>query len=127
VIKRVRQIIEDNSVVFEGIENTLPKPFHTEPVELNFKVGFKPRSVAEPRWTAAMGNVIRKWALQGLENGSLEHSKSEWSSRPHVVLKAPSNATADTAPVQDCKLEVVGDYREVNQEIAKLVPNLPTH
>jgi hypothetical protein len=126
VIQRVKQIIDEHHDVFEGIENTLPKPFNAKPVELNFKIGFRPRSIAEPRWTTAMGNVIRKWALQGLENGSLEHSKSEWSSRPHVVLKAPANATADSAPVQDCKLRVVGDYREVNQEIAKLVPNLPT-
>jgi hypothetical protein len=41
-------------------------------------------------------------------------------------LKPPSGVTAALADIADCKLRVTGDYRMVNQQIQKLVPNLPT-
>jgi hypothetical protein len=69
---------------------------------------------------------MRKWAEDGLANGSLEHSKSAWASRPHIVPKPPAGSRAEDIDIAECKLRVCGDYRMVNTQIAKLTPNLPT-
>ena len=114
------------SVVFEGSAATLPKPFDTPPIELNFKPDAMPQSIPEPRWPHAYGKIVQKWAEDGLANGSLEHSTSAWASRAHIVLKAPAGIIASLANIAECKLRVTGDYRMVNSQIAKLVPNLPT-
>jgi hypothetical protein len=74
----------------------------------------------------AQREIIKRWAEDGLRNGSLEFSKSAWASRPHIVLKPPSDQTAETALMKDCKLRICGDYRMVNTQIEKLAPNLPT-
>ena len=103
----------------------MPKPFDSKPVELTFKLNAKPQSIPEPRWSFAYGKIIEKWATDGLANGSLEPSQSQWASRAHIVLKLPSGKTIDDVDVKDCKLRVTGDYRMVNTQIEKLVPNLP--
>jgi hypothetical protein len=126
MIDRVRKLLVKFAAVFYSSSGTLPKPFNAEPVELNLRPDAQPQSIPEPRWTHALRTVIEKWALDGLANGSLEHSKSCWASRPHVVLKAPSGQRAEDAIISDCKLRVCGDYRLVNAQIAKLTPNLPT-
>jgi len=123
---RIRAIIEKHAACFEGQSGTLPKPFDAPPVELTFLPDAEPKSIPEPRWSFAYREVILRWAEAGLKNGSLEPSKSAWASRAHVVLKPPSGATAATADIKDCKLRVTGDYRQVNTQIQKLVPNLPT-
>ena len=112
--------------VFEGSKGSLPKPFKTDPVELNFVKDCTPSSVPEPKWSYGFGKVVEKWAIDGIASGLLEPSQSEWSSRPHIVLKPPPGVHSSEAPISDCKLRVVGDYRLVNKRIAKLVPNLPT-
>ena len=61
-----------------------------------------------------------------VKNGSLELSKSRWASRPHIVMKTPAHTHKDLIDVGKCKLRVCGDYRLVNQQIVKIVPNLPT-
>jgi hypothetical protein len=48
------------------------------------------------------------------------------ASRAHVVLKPPAGITSANADIADCELRVTGDYRQVNLQIQKLVPNLPT-
>jgi hypothetical protein len=78
------------------------------------------------RWSFACGTIVRRWAEAGLANGSLEPSQSSWAARPHIVLKPPSSSTTATAAIADCTLRVCGDYRMANEQIAKLVPNLPT-
>ena len=103
----------------------MPKPFDTKPVELTFKPNAKPQSIPEPRWSFAYGKIIEKWATDGLANGSLEPSQSQWANRAHIVLKLPSGKTVNDVDVKDCKLRVTGDYRMVNTQIEKLVPNLP--
>jgi hypothetical protein len=118
--------IAKHSNVFEGPAATLPKPFDTPPIELNFKPDAMPQSIPEPRWPHACAKIVQKRAEDGLANGLLGHSTSAWASRAHIVLKAPSGIIASLANVADCKLRVTGDYRVVNSQIAKLVPNLPT-
>ena len=95
-------------------------------MELNFRDDAESVSIPEPRWSHAYKEVVLRWATAGLANGSLEPSKSAWASRAHIVLKPPSGVTAALADIADCKLRVTGDYRMVNQQIQKLVPNLPT-
>ena len=124
--QRIKKIIRKYLQVFEGSKGSLPKPFKADPVELNFKPDCKPSSVPEPKWSYGFGKVVEQWAIDGLKHGLLEPSQSEWSSRPHVVLKPPPGIHPSEASIADCKLRVVGDYRLVNQSIAKLVPNLPT-
>jgi hypothetical protein len=123
---RINAALHKFHVVFEGTENTLPKPFNADPIELKFIPNAVPQFVPEPRWSNAHGNVVRKWAEDGLKNLSLRFSKSSWASRPHIVVKPPSGKTAATAPIEDCKLRVCGDYRQVNSQIEKMAPNLPT-
>jgi transposase InsO family protein len=125
-IKKVKAIIKQYEKVFEGHENTLPKPFATEPITLKFKENYQPQSIPQPRWTVAQKEIVTRWAEDGLRNGSLEPSTSAWSSRVHLVLKPPSNTTAELAHMKDCKLRPCGDYRLVNTQIVKIAPNLPT-
>jgi hypothetical protein len=126
MIRRVRALLVEFAHVFDSSRGTLPKPFSTGPVRLNFCDGATPQTMPEPRWTHSLSKIIEKWAHDGLCNGSLEHSKSAWASRPHVVLKAPAGTRAEDSRVSDCKLRICGDYRLVNTQIAKLTPNLPT-
>jgi hypothetical protein len=126
VIQLIRKLLSDFADVFDSSDGKLPKPFQTEPIEINFVENPVPQRTPEPRWTSANSIVISKWAADGLANGSLEHSTSMWASRPHVVLKAPQGQRAEDADIADCKLRVCGDYRLVNTQIAKLTPNLPT-
>jgi transposase InsO family protein len=123
---RLRAIIKKHAACFEGQAGTLPKPFDAPPIELNFRPDAEPTSIPEPRWSCACKEVVQRWAEAGLQNGSLEPSKSAWASRAHIVLKPPSGVTAANADIKDCKLRVTGDYRQVNTQIQKLVPNLPT-
>ncbi len=113
--------------VFEGHENSLFKPFNTEPITLSSNLEPR-RSLFHSRdiWTVAQREIVKSWAEEGLKNGSLELSTSAWSSRLHLVLKAPANTTAELAYLKDCKLRPCGDYRMVNTQIEKMAPNLPT-
>jgi hypothetical protein len=56
----------------------------------------------------------------------LELSTSRWTSKPHIVMKTPASQHKDLVDISKCKLRVCGDYRAVNTQIAKIVPNLPT-
>ena len=123
---RILNVVRKYLSVFEGSKGSLPKPFKTDPIELNFVPGCTPSSVPEPKWSYGFGKVVEQWAVEGIKNGLLEPSQSEWASRPHIVLKPPPGVHANEANIEDCKLRVVGDYRLVNKAIAKLVPNLPT-
>jgi hypothetical protein len=125
-MSRVKAIIREYAHVFEGHENSLPKPFTTVPITLKLKADAKPQSISQPRWTMAQGKIVTRWAEEGLKNGSSELSTSSWSSRLHLVLKAPPNVTAELADIKDCKLRPCGDYRLVNTQIEKMAPNLPT-
>ena len=75
-IKRVKAVIKQYSKVFEGHENTLPKPFATKPITLKFKENAQPQSIPQPRWTVAQKEIVTRWAEDGLRNGSLEPSTS---------------------------------------------------
>jgi hypothetical protein len=125
-ITRIKAAIKKFRNAFEGNQNTLPKPFDCPPIELKFIDGATPQSVPEPRWSFAHGQIVRKWAEDGIANGSLVPSKSSWAARPHIVLKPPSGVTAAEADLKDCKLRVCGDYRAANTQIRKMAPNLPT-
>ena len=119
-------VIDEHQAAFEGANNSLPKPFRTEPIELKFIPDYKPQAVPQPRWNHAQGLIIQHWAEAALANGSYERSLSAWASRPHIVKKAPGHKTADEAEITECKLRIVGDYRLVNTQIEKRAPNLPT-
>ena len=88
--QQIRNIILKYVTVFEGSKGSLPKPFRTDPVELNFIPGCSPSAVPEPKWSFGFGKVVEQWAIDGIKNGLLEPSQSEWASRPHIVLKPPS-------------------------------------
>ena len=126
ILSRIRSIIANFATVFEGAADTLPKPFDSPPIKLKFIPNASPKSVPEPRWSCAHGQIVRKWAEDGIANGSLEWSASAWASRPHIVLKPPNGEIAATARIADCKLRVCGDYRMVNTQMQKMAPNLPT-
>ena len=100
VLVRVSEIIQKFAKGFEGSANTLPKPFDTEPVERTFKPNAVPQSIPEPKWSYAYGKIVEKWATDGLANGSLEPSQSQWASRAHIVLKLPSGKTANDVDVK---------------------------
>ncbi len=123
---RVRELLRQYESVFEGRQVTMPKPFQAEPVELKFIENPVPQSVPEPRWTHAQRLVLSQWAEAGLKDGSLELSTSRWASRPHIVMKTPANQHKDLVEISKCKIRVCGDYRAVNSQIVKIVPNLPT-
>jgi hypothetical protein len=125
-IQAVKDIIQKYAKVFEGHENSLPKPFATEPITLKFKPDAQPQSIPQPRWTVAQKEIVTRWAEEGLRNGSLEPSTPAWASRVHLVLKPPGNTTAELANLKYCKLRPCGDYRLVNSQIVKIAPNLPT-
>ncbi len=122
---RVRALVAEYAEVFAGQQNSLPKPFAADPVELKFVAHPEPQSIPEPRWTLAQRQVLTVWAEEGLKNGSLELSTSRWASRPHIVMKTPASAHKDLVDIGKCKIRVCGDYRMVNQQILKIVPNLP--
>jgi hypothetical protein len=127
VIKaKVRNLLREFADVFEGRQITMPKPFQAEPITLKFIDHPVPQSVPEPRWTHAQRLILSQWAEAGLKDGSLELSTSRWASRPHIVMKTPAHLHKDLADIGKCKLRVCGDYRAVNSQIAKIVPNLPT-
>jgi hypothetical protein len=48
-ISRVKATIREYAHVFEGHENSLPKPFNTEPITLKLKADAKPQSIPQPR------------------------------------------------------------------------------
>ncbi len=125
-ISRVKAVTRAHAHVFEGHENSLPKPFNTEPIVLKLKPGAVPQSIPQPRWTVAQREIVMRWAELGLRNGSLELSSSAWSSRVHLFLKAPANMIAELADIKDYKLRPCGDYRLVNTQNEKMAPNLPT-
>jgi hypothetical protein len=87
---RVRALLREYEDVFAGEQDSLPKPFAAEPVELKFVSHPEPQSVPEPRWTFAQKRILTSWAEEGLRNGSLELSTSSWASRPHIVMKNPA-------------------------------------
>jgi hypothetical protein len=122
----VRDLLQQYEGVFEGRQVTMPKPFQAELVELKFIDNPVPQSVPEPRWTHAQRLVLTQWAESGLKGGSLELSTSRWASRPHIVMKTPANQNKDLVEISKCKIRVSGDYRAVNSQIAKIVPNLST-
>ncbi len=125
-IQVVKKVIQKYANVFEGHENSLPKPFATEPITLKFKPDAQPQSIPHPRWNVAQKEIVTRWAEEGLKNGSLDPSTSAWASRVHLVLKPPGNTTTELADLKDCKLRPCGDYRLVNSQIIKIAPNLPT-
>jgi hypothetical protein len=122
---RVRSLLKQYEDVFAGLQDSLPKPFATDPVELKFVDNPEPQSIPEPRWTFAQKQGLTSWAEEGLKNGSLELSTSRWASRPHIVMKTPAHTHKDLIDIGKCKLSVCGDYRMVNKQILKIVPNLP--
>jgi hypothetical protein len=65
-IKKVKAVIKQYAKVFEGHENTLPKPFATEPITLKFKENVQPQSIPQPRWTVAQKEIVTRWAEEGL-------------------------------------------------------------
>jgi hypothetical protein len=123
---RVRVLLRQYEDVFEGRQVTMPKPFQADPIHLKFIDDPTPQSIPEPRWTHAQKLILSQWAEAGLKDGSLELSTSRWASRPHIVMKIPANQHKDLVDIGKCKLRVCGDYRAVNSQIAKIVPNLPT-
>ncbi len=108
---RVRVLLHQYEDVFEGRQVTMPKPFQADPIHLKFIDDPTPQSIPKPRWTHAQKLIL---------------STSRWDSRPHIVMKTPANQHKDLVDVGKCKLRVCGDYRAVNSQIAKIVPNLPT-
>jgi hypothetical protein len=48
---RVRKLVAQYADVFAGQQNSLPKPFAAEPVELKFVANPQPHSIPEPKWT----------------------------------------------------------------------------
>ncbi len=122
---KVRRLLVEFSDVFAGEQDSLPKPFAAAPVELKFVENPQPQSVPEPRWTYAQRQILTSWAEEGLKNKSQELSTSRWASRPHIVMKTPAHAHKDLIDVGKCKLRVWCDYRIVNTQIVKIVPNLP--
>jgi hypothetical protein len=122
---KIRDLLAEYSDVFAGEQDSLPKPFAADPVELKFVENPSPQSIPEPRWTHAQRQILTAWAQEGLKNGSLELSTSRWASRPHIVMKTPAHTHKDLEDIGKCKLRVCGDYRLVNQQIVKIVPNLP--
>jgi hypothetical protein len=123
--QRVRALLDEYQDVFAGEQDSLPKSFAAEPVKLKFISNPEPQSVPEPRWTFAQKQILTAWAEEGLKNGSLELSTSCWASRPHIVMKTPAHTHKDLIDVGKCRLRVCGDYRKVNTQIVKIVPNLP--
>jgi hypothetical protein len=122
---RVRGLLKQYEDVFAGLQDSRPKPFAADPVELKFVDNPEPQRIPEPRWTFAQKQVLTSWAEEGLKNGSLELSTSRWASRPHIVMKTPAHAHKDLIDIGKCKLRVCGDYRMVNKQILKIGPNLP--
>jgi hypothetical protein len=123
---KVRTLLRKYESVFEGRQITMPKPFSAEPVELKFVDDPKPQSEPEPRWTHTQKQVLTQWANAGLKDGSLELSTSTWASRPHIVMKTPAHEHNDLVDIGKCKIRVCGDYRAVNSQIVKIVPNPPS-
>ena len=111
---KIRTLLNEYSDVFAGEQDSLPKPFATEPVELKFVDQPEPQSIPEPRWTHAQRQILTAWAEEGLKNGSLELSTSRWASRPHIIMKTPAHTHKDLIDIGKCKLRVCGDYRRVN-------------
>jgi hypothetical protein len=54
---RVRALLAEYAEVFAGQQNSLPKPFAADPVELKFVAHPEPQSIPEPRWTFAQRQV----------------------------------------------------------------------
>jgi hypothetical protein len=123
---KLRVLLRKHEAVFESRQVTMPKPFQAEPIQLKFVDQPVPQSVPKPRWTHAQKLILSQWAEAGLKDGSLELSTSRWASRSHIVMKTPANQHKDLVDIGHCKLRVCGDYRAVNSQIAKIVPNLPT-
>ena len=42
------------------------------------------------------------------------------------MMKTPAQSHKDHVDMTKCKLRICGDYRRVNTQIVKIVPNLPT-
>jgi hypothetical protein len=89
---KIRDLLAKYSDVFAGEQDSLPKPFATDPVELKFVDNPEPQSIPEPRWTHAQRQILTAWAEEGLKNGSLELFTSRWASCPHIISHEDSCA-----------------------------------
>jgi hypothetical protein len=92
---RVRALLAEFQDVFAGEQDSLPKSFAAEPVELKFVSNPEPQSVPEPRRTFAQRQILTSWAEESLKNESLELSTSCWASRPHILMKTPAHTHKD--------------------------------
>ncbi len=108
-IAKVKAVIRKYAKVFEGHQNSLPKPFNTEPIILKMKKGAQPQFFPQPRWAMVQKEIVKRWAEEGLWKGSLEPYTSALTSRVHLVLKPPANQTAELADLKDCKLRPCGN------------------
>ncbi len=81
---RVRALLKEYEDVFAGEQDSLPKPFAAEPVELKFVSNPEPQSVPEPRWTFAQKQILTSWAEEGLRTG-------HWNFQPPVGRRVPTS------------------------------------
>ncbi len=54
---KLRALLSEYRDVFAGEQDSLPKPFAADPVQLKFVANPEPQSVPEPRWTFAQKQI----------------------------------------------------------------------
>jgi hypothetical protein len=94
---KIQAINEKFQSVFDASQGALPTLADHPPVTLNFKPDWKHVSVPQPRWGPGATAVLTKWAEEMFASGLYVPSQSASASRPHIVKKTPSVASACVA------------------------------
>ena len=120
---KIFALLEQYKEAFQTTDTGLCKPLNVPPVIFKMKPNAKQVRVKQQRFNPATELLATHLTRQHLKSGLLEDAhKSSWCSRTHFALKAASGERLDgpNHKVREC-----GDYREVNDQIEKMVTNVP--
>ncbi|MGB1481639.1 MAG: RNase H-like domain-containing protein, partial [Flavobacteriales bacterium] len=121
--EKISALLEQHKRAFQTTDTGLCKPLNVPPVIFKMKANAKQVRVKQQRFNPATELLATHLTRQHLKSGLLEDAhKSSWCSRTHFALKAASGERLDgpNHKVREC-----GDYREVNDQIEKMVTNVP--
>ena len=123
VLKQVHSLLKKYSEAFQTTNTGLCKPLNVPPVKFKLKPNAKAVRVKQQRFNPATEKLAAHLTREHLKSGLLEDAhKSSWCSRTHFALKAAAGERNDGP---NHKIRECGDYREVNEQIEKIVTNVP--
>ena len=123
VQNRICALLKEHKAAFQTTHTGLCKPLNVPPVKFKLKHGMKLPRVPQQRFNPATERLSRHLTKAHVKSGLLEPAfTSSVASRTHFALKAASGERLDGP---NFKVRECGDYREVNECIERIVPDVP--